>query len=168
MKISVVRDEGRLGESISLLESCNIFDIYWEIHKQLGSESYKIIKKYKVLNYHPRRYASPKIDIIEEKMVTEVSSNDVAELKKYFCLDGKNGNEIQESLDQANKFVEDNVEELWFVNASKMICKDPRNITSFETFEEAAKSDCLKEFFEHYHIKEDEREDLLKKYQNKK
>ena len=53
---------------------------------------------------------------------------------------------------------------LFNIKKATYVVNDNFVVIQFETFEEAAKSDYLADFFEKFDVKESDREDLLKTY----
>jgi hypothetical protein len=163
MSISVyeaIQKENKVNNKHGLYE----FNINWKAEKLLGEEAYEITKTSLTLHYSPRRYVSPKIDIKKHIITKKITSDDVIELKPFFDVQGKSGDEIQNNLNRANHFVAKNMVTLFNIKKATYVVNDNFVVIQFETFEEAAKSDYLADFFEKFDVKESDREDLLKTY----
>ncbi len=130
------------------------FDVRWSINKILGSDSYKIYKNFKRVTYYPRRTVQKSIELGEFTKIGTISSDNLDEIKPFFDLKGKSGEEIQHMLNSANNFVISNFREI-FLLCEKLgtmhILQEPQTL-KFNTFAELASSSCLSEFFEEFKI----------------
>lgn len=141
------------------------FQIEWCIEKLLGKNAFSIARTYCLGSYHPRR-KKQQIELNKYKLTGVITDQDVVELQTFFNFPQNiTGDQVAERLNKANKFVIENYRELFrCANKSKQVYETLK----FETFEDVANSDALKDFFTTYHIDSlEDRVSILRKYFSK-
>lgn len=126
------------------------FEIEWCIDKLLGQNAFSIKRTAKWGSWHPRRQKN-QIELSQYTLTGIISDKNISELKPYFKFaENITGEQITEQLNNANQFVIDNFKELFECTSNKS--KEVYDTLKFQTFEEVANSDSLKEFFAQYDI----------------